>query len=115
MEFNAIIAAARQDDITHYICMAHQVNRAAKWASGTGGYTKNMNEELSQTLEKMHEINGKIYRNEKRLKVLYDVQRQKKRYVKLHLYGLSFYNVLLTCSVLVVITGKSYESPTLGW
>jgi hypothetical protein len=79
MEFQAIARAARETDIRHYTCFAHQVNRSAKFASGTGDFRVNMNEDLSGVLKKMHEINGRVYRNEKRLKVLYAVQKERNR------------------------------------
>ena len=78
-EFQLIASAAKESDIAHYTCLAHQVNRAARWASGMGDFKENRNEELSLVLRKMHEINGRIYRNEKRLKVLYAVQQERKR------------------------------------
>jgi hypothetical protein len=66
-------------DIRHYVCMAHQVNRSAKYASGTGDFRFNQNPELGALLKKMHEINGRIYRSETRLKVLFAVQKEKNR------------------------------------
>jgi hypothetical protein len=82
MEFQAITSKLKEDgDIRHYVCMAHQVNRSAKYASGTGDFRLNRNEELSSVLKKMHEINGRVYRSETRLKVLFQVQKANKRYV----------------------------------
>ena len=79
MEYKAILAAMKAKDITHYTCYAHQVNRSAKFASGTGDYVENSNVELSVVLKKMHEINSRIFRNESRLKVLYQVQKDRNR------------------------------------
>jgi hypothetical protein len=81
MEFQAITAATRESNIAHYICFAHQVNRSARYASGTGGFANNANPELSELLQKLHEINGRVYRNETRLKVLFQVQKEKNRKV----------------------------------
>jgi hypothetical protein len=81
MEFQAITDAVRQTHIRHYVCLAHQVNRSAKFASGTGGFKVNRNEVLSSVLQKTHNINGRIFRNENRLKVLYAVQKDKNRSV----------------------------------
>lgn len=81
MEFQAITSCLKEErNIRHYVCMAHQVNRSAKYASGTGDFRENANEELSSVLKKMHEINGRVYRSETRLKVLFAVQKEKNRY-----------------------------------
>ena len=77
--FEEITRHMRSSLMAHYICMAHQVNRAAKFASGTGDFKENANEELSAVLRKMHDINGRIFRNEERLKVLYKVQKERNR------------------------------------
>ena len=81
MEYKAILASMKSKDIVHYTCFAHQVNRSAKFASGMGDFVENSNIELSDVLKKMHAINSRIYRNEGRLKVLYQVQKDNKRYV----------------------------------
>jgi hypothetical protein len=82
MEFKAMTDAVKKSSIRHYTCFAHQVNRAAKFASGTGEFRYNANEDLSEVLNKMHEINGRIRRNETRMKVLFDVQRRRNRLVE---------------------------------
>jgi hypothetical protein len=79
MEFQAMMDAVKTDSIRHYTCYAHQVNRAAKFGSGTGDFVVNENQELSAVLKKLHEINGRVYRSEARLKVLFAVQAEKKR------------------------------------
>lgn len=81
MEFRSITSAVRAIEIRHYTCLAHQVNRSAKYSSGTGDFKHNANERLSRVLNKMHEINGRVYRSEKRLKVLFAVQKEKGRKV----------------------------------
>ena len=81
LEFQQRIRDRRSTDIEHYTCMAHQVNRSAKFSSGTGDFAYNANEKLSSVIRKMHEINGRVFRNEGRLKVLYQVQKEKNRYV----------------------------------
>jgi hypothetical protein len=113
MEFRAIVAEIRETDIRHYTCFAHQVNRSAKYASGTGDFKENKNEELSMVLAKMHDINGRIYRNETRLKVLTRVQQQKNRQVSI-LVVLDFQIVLLTSRGLLsdFTTGKKFANPT---
>lgn len=79
LEFKAITEYLRETEIQHYTCFAHQVNRSAKFASGTGDFAVNQNPDLSLVLNKMHEINGRIIRNEKRLKILFDVQKERNR------------------------------------
>jgi hypothetical protein len=77
--YKAITESLRETEIEHYTCFAHQVNRSAKFASGTGDFKDNANEELSAVIQKLHEINGRIYRNEGRLQVLYGVQNERGR------------------------------------
>jgi hypothetical protein len=77
MEFQAMTDAVKASSIHHYTCFAHQVNRSAKYASGTGYFKTPANTELAKVMKKMHEINGRVYRNETRLKVLFAVQTKK--------------------------------------
>jgi hypothetical protein len=79
MEFQAMMDATKSSLIRHYTCYAHQVNRSAKLSSGTGDFVTNENKELSNVLKKLHEINGRVYRSEARLKVLFAVQAKKNR------------------------------------
>ena len=79
MEFQAMTNAVKKEKIRHYTCYAHQVNRSAKYASGTGDFKTPANVELAKVLKKLHEINGRVYRNEARLKVLFAVQVKKNR------------------------------------
>jgi hypothetical protein len=81
MEFQAMTDALKADSIRHYTCYAHQVNRSAKYASGTEDFKENKNVELAKVLKKMHKINARVYRSETRLKVLFEVQKQRERYV----------------------------------
>jgi hAT family C-terminal dimerisation region len=81
LEFRAITDYLREHSISHYVCFAHQVNRSARYASGTGDFVENPNEDLSGVLNKMHEINSRITRSEKRLRILYEEQRRKNRKV----------------------------------
>jgi hypothetical protein len=52
MEFQAMTDATKADSIRHYTCYAHQVNRAAKYASGTGDFVQNNNAELGKVTKK---------------------------------------------------------------
>jgi hypothetical protein len=73
--------AFTESNITHSKCHAHQCNRSAKWASGTGDFTTNVNQELANVINKVHAIVGRVYRNPQRIKVLEKVQKDKHRYV----------------------------------
>jgi hypothetical protein len=80
LEFQGITLGLKETrNISHYICMAHQVNWLAKYASGTGDFRINQNPELAAILKKMHEINGRIYCSKACLKVLFQVQQEKNR------------------------------------
>lgn len=83
MEFKAITNYLRETEIQHYTCFAHQVNRSAKYASGTGDFANPRNETLAAVLSKMHDINSHILRSEKRLAILFQVQEERNRYVLL--------------------------------
>jgi hypothetical protein len=78
MEFQAMTNAVKVSSIRHYTCYTHQENRSAKFASGTGDFKHQANPELAKVLKKLHKINGRIYRSETRLKILFGVQTQKK-------------------------------------
>jgi hypothetical protein len=93
--FQAITSAVRQTKIEHYICLAHQVNWSAKYASGMGDFSVNNNEQLSIVLQETHDINSRIYRNETCLKVLNSVQKQNKRLVSLQQFACICY---LSCA-----------------
>jgi hypothetical protein len=77
MEFKAMSNAVKDSWIRHYTCYAHQVNRSAKYASGTGDFKSPAKIELAKVLKKLHEINGRVFRNETRLKALFAVQTKK--------------------------------------
>ena len=66
-------------NITHEKCHAHQNNRAAKYASGTGGFVSNANLDLSRVLEKSHGILTRILRSTHQMKVLHNVQETNER------------------------------------
>jgi hypothetical protein len=82
INFWAMTDATKADSIRHYTCYAHQVNRAAKYALGTGDFVQNNNAELGKVIKKMHKINARVYRSETCLKVLFQVQKDKEWYVK---------------------------------
>jgi hypothetical protein len=77
MEFKAMTNAVKDSSICHYTCYAHQVDRSAKYALGTGDFESPANIEFAKVLKKLHEINGCVFCNETRLKVLFAVQTKK--------------------------------------
>jgi hypothetical protein len=124
LEFQASTSYLKESrEIFHYICMAHQVNRSARYASGTGDFRMNKNIELSTVLKKMHEINGRIYRNETRLKVLFDVQKGQNRYVGLQCFSciciasamsLTHSSILFFCSSTSIVISNVIRRPYRG-
>jgi hypothetical protein len=100
--------AFTESNITHSKCHAHQCNRSAKWASGTGDFTKNVNPELSNVINKVHAIVGRVHRNPQHLKVLEKVQREKNRYVWSSLYCLSqIFLLTLFSSFICIISNRT--------
>jgi hypothetical protein len=81
MEFQSMMDAIKSSLICHYTCYAHQVNRLAKFASGTGDFVTNNNKDLSIVLKKLHEINGRVFCSKACLKVLFAIQAKKNRLV----------------------------------
>lgn len=77
--YQAVTNYMRETSVQHYVCFAHQVNRSARFAAGTGDFKVSNNETLAFVLKKLHDINSRIFRNEKRLKVFFDVQRRRNR------------------------------------
>jgi hypothetical protein len=71
----------RDSPIHHDTCMAHQNNRSAKYASGTGDFAICRNEELRDVLQKLHNIVGRVHRSSHRMKVVIDVQKAAQRTV----------------------------------
>ena len=65
----------RDSAIHHDKCMAHQNNRSAKFASGTGDFRVCSNPTLRVVLNKTHNIVARIHRAPHRLKVVREVQK----------------------------------------
>jgi hypothetical protein len=83
--------AIKSSSIRHYTCYAHQVNRSAKFASGTGDFVTNNNKDLSVVLKKLHEINGHVFCSEACLKILFAVQTKKNRLVLIVMCAMSLF------------------------
>jgi hypothetical protein len=60
-------------------CLAHQNNRSAKFAAGTGDFKVCSNSDLRVVLIKAHNIIGRVHRSAHRIKVVRDVQKAKQR------------------------------------
>jgi hypothetical protein len=60
--------------LEHDKCMAHQNNRSAKFASGTGDFRVCSNIDLREILNKTHRIINRVHRSAARIKVVRDVQ-----------------------------------------
>jgi hypothetical protein len=82
-EYEALTAMNTSSTVTHQTCLAHQTNRSAKYASGTGGFSNNANERLSDVLGKAHRIIERVHRSSARLDVIRKVQKRANRTVVL--------------------------------
>jgi hypothetical protein len=65
--------------ILYNTCLAHQNNRSAKYASGTGEFRTCSNTTLRDVLNKAHLIIARVHRTWQRLHVVRDVQKKANR------------------------------------
>jgi hypothetical protein len=79
-EYEMLTEMNRSSSFQHNKCLAHQTNRSAKYASGTGDFKNNANIRLSAVLSKAHAIVGRVHRSSARLEVIREVQRSYKRF-----------------------------------
>lgn len=61
------------------VCVAHQNQRSAARACGTGDFVQNENEELCAILKKSHEIQERTHRNSNRMNEYVTVAERKER------------------------------------
>jgi hypothetical protein len=117
MEFQAMTDAVKASSICHCTCFAHQVNRSAKYASGTGDFKTPANTELAKVMKKLHKINGHVYRNKTRSKVLFAVQTKKigELLLQASLFCLDRFLVFLTSTTSVVFYTQESHSTTVPW
>jgi hypothetical protein len=80
-EYEFLTEMNRDTPINHQKCLAHQTNRSAKYASGTGDFKECSNEELRDVLHKAHSIIESVQRSSNRIKVIKEVQKLAKRSV----------------------------------
>lgn len=78
-EYDWMTQLNRSTTMEHEKCHAHQNERSGRYASGTGDYVDNANEELSVVLRKCHKIMARLHRSEARLKILTTVQERNQR------------------------------------
>jgi hypothetical protein len=74
--YNLLSEMNTDSEILHNVCLAHQNNRSAKYASGTGDFKTCKNESLRDVLNKVHAIIARVHRTYQRTKVVRDVQRR---------------------------------------
>ncbi len=65
-----------QTSVEFNICYSHQNERSGGFASGTMKFAGKPNEELGAILRKSHEIQVRISRSPKRMKLYSDIQRK---------------------------------------
>jgi hypothetical protein len=65
--------------ILHNTCLAHQNNRSAKFASGTGDFKTCSNPVLRDILNKVHQVIARVHRTSYRIKAIRDVQKSANR------------------------------------
>jgi hypothetical protein len=78
-EYEILTEINRDTPINHQKCLAHQTNRSAKYASGTGDFKICANEDLRDILEKAHTIIARVHRSPSRIQVMKNLQRNAKR------------------------------------
>jgi hypothetical protein len=78
-EYEALTEINRDSVIRHDKCLAHQTNRSAKYASGTGDFKLCSNKTLSDVLSKAHIIIARVHRSATRIEVMKQVQQLAKR------------------------------------
>ena len=78
-EYELLTEINRETPINHQKCLAHQTNRSAKYASGTGDFVNCANKLLRDVLGKAHTIIARVHRSSSRIEVMRNVQRTAKR------------------------------------
>ena len=80
-EYEVLTEMNRDIPFSHQKCLAHQTNRSAKYASGTGDFVECANETLRDVLVKTHTIVTRVHKSAKRIEVIKDIQRLAKHSV----------------------------------
>ena len=78
-EYELLTEMNRDSTIRHDKCLAHQTNRSAKYASGTGDFKVCSNKTLADVLNKAHAIIARVHRSPARIEVMRVVQQKAKR------------------------------------
>jgi hypothetical protein len=74
-EYEVLTEINRGIAFSHQKCYAHQANRSAKFASGTGDFKENKNTGLGEVLMKAHSIIARVHRSSARMAVIEEVQK----------------------------------------
>ena len=80
-EYDLLTEMNRSSPINHNKCLAHQANRSAKYASGTGDFQVCRNQVLCDILKKVHVIVARVHKSPSRIAVIKEYQRRAKRAV----------------------------------
>ena len=78
-EYEILTEINRDTPINHQKGLAHQTNRSAKYASGTGDFKICANEDLRDILEKARTIIARVHQSPSRIQVMKNLQRIAKR------------------------------------
>jgi len=78
-EYEALARTRRSNNVDVDVCISHQNQRSAGYASGTVDFAKPVNEELGGIIRKSHDITVHISRAPLRMSVYNDVQKRRKR------------------------------------
>jgi hypothetical protein len=78
-EYELLTEMNRDAKVHHQKCLAHQANRAAKFASGTGDFKVCANKGLADVLTKMHTIVARVHRSGARIAIIREEQFKMKR------------------------------------
>jgi hypothetical protein len=78
-EFESQTRTTRSNDIDLQICVSHQNERAAGFASGTHDFAEPVNAKLGELLKKSHGIQSRLSRAPTRMMIYRQVQERKQR------------------------------------
>ena len=78
-EYERLTRKYRGNDVEIEVCIAHQNERSAGYASGTADIVENLNEELGDTLNKSHKLQTSLSRSNARLNVYRSIAEENGR------------------------------------
>ena len=80
-EYQLLTEMNTDSPFNHQKCLAHQANRSAKYASGTGEYVENSNPQLFEVLRKTHRLVARVHKSSACITVMREIQTDAKRLV----------------------------------